>query len=270
MLENEAKAYIELSLHECGREICIPDKVFHFTPKDYHLFHYVTAGKGTFEIDGETYHLHRGMIFYIPPHVEPHYSPDPDDPWAYEWLGFSGSSASGFLALAGLSREHPIYSDDSFSLKEFFDSIVNEYALKGTLDLYCLGEAYRLFGRLIQNGAGQEKTLTAKETHLQAAKEYIQNNYQFEIKVDDVASNVGVSANYLASVFKELEDSSTKAYLTKVRMEKAKLLLATGQYKIKEVAEMTGYKNQLHFSGEFHKYYGEAPSAFLGEKGDRK
>lgn len=264
--ENEAKNYIELSLHECGREMVIPEKIFHFTPKKYHLFHYVTSGKGVFELNGRVYKIHRGMIFYIPPEAEPHYAPDANDPWSYEWLGFAGSNAERFLSLSGISESHPIYEDDALALKSYFDDIVNEYNLKGNLDLYCLSEAYALFSRMIVTSETTNTNLSAKETHLLAAKEYILNNFEFEIKVDDVASNVGVSANYLASVFKELDHSSTKSYLTKVRMEKARLYLMTGQYKVKEVAAMVGYKNQLHFSSEFRKYYGQAPSSFLAEK----
>jgi len=264
--EDEAKNYIELSLHECGREQCIPEKIFHFTPKEYHLFHYVTNGKGTFTLAGVTYKIHKGMIFYIPPRAEPHYSPDAADPWSYEWLGFAGSNASRFLSLSGISETSPVYDDSNMALKPFFDEIVNEYSLKGTLDLYCLSQAYAIFSKMIQNGDKAKANLSAKEGHLISAKEYILNNYEFDIKVEDVASNVGVSANYLASVFKELEDSSTKNYLTQIRMEKAKLLLMTGRYKIKEVAEMVGYKNQLHFSSQFHKYYSKAPSDYLGQK----
>jgi AraC-like DNA-binding protein len=262
--EDEAKNYIELSLWECGREICIPNKIFHFTSKTYHLFHYVTAGKGSFELNGKSYKIHKGMIFYIPPHGDPHYSPDPEDPWAYEWLGFDGAMAASFLKLSGISSQDPVFFDETMALKSYFDAIFNEYSSKGKLDLYCLGQAYCLFSSLISHHGGKEASLTSKETHLTAAKDFILNNYQFDISVNDVASNVGVTPNYLAAVFQELEHSSTKSYLTQVRMAKAKLLLATGQYRIKDVAEMVGYKNQLHFSSQFHKYYGKTPSEMLG------
>ena len=93
--------------------------------------------------------------------------------------------------------------------------------------------------------------------------EYSNNNYQFPITVADVAKNVGITANYLSSLFHDYEGMSTKSYLIKVRMEKAATILRSGAYKIKEAGVMSGYKDQLHFSSEFRKYHGVCPSEFL-------
>lgn len=261
-----ADNHLELSLHECGREHCLAAKEFHFTPKTYHLFHYVSAGKGTFSLAGKTYHLHRGDLFYIPPHAEPHYSPDKEDPWSYTWLGFGGVDAEGFLALAHISEKNPVYHDESGDLKNYFDEIANRYIERGHLDLKCLGYAYLLFAHLSEPGATESVPWSLKAGHLQAAKEYILNNYQFPIKIEDIAENVGVSPNYLSSLFKELENTSTKSYLTEVRMEKAKILLQSGRLKVKDVGAAVGYPNQLHFSGEFKKHFGVAPSQIQEEK----
>lgn len=50
-----------------------------------------------------------------------------------------------------------------------------------------------------------------------------------------------------------------------VRMTKALTLLQSGQFSIKTVSEMVGFKNQLHFSNEFKKYYGSSPINYLKE-----
>ncbi len=264
--ENDAASYMELSLHESGRETCRKDKEFTFTPKEYHLFHYVTVGRGIFEMNGTVYKIRKGMIFYIPPGARPYYYPDPAEPWTYEWFGFNGIKAESFLKLSGISEQHPVYDDVNMDLKPFFDAISTEYAETGSLNLFCLGQAYSLFGRLFAEAVGP--SLNIREAHLQSAKEYIHNNYKFRVTVEEVASNVGISPNYLASLFKEYENSNTKAYLTQVRMEKAAELLRLGNYPIKDVAALVGYKNQLHFSGEFRKYYGMSPTSFQSkEKG---
>jgi hypothetical protein len=105
----DASSYLELNLKECGREICLPDKEFTYTPKSYHLFHYVASGKEPWCMADKTYHLHRGDLFYFAPHDLPHYTPDHDDPWSYLWLGFDGTNAKAFLSLAGLSSENPVF-----------------------------------------------------------------------------------------------------------------------------------------------------------------
>lgn len=260
--ENDAASYIELSLHECGREECLPDKTFHFTPKEYHLFHYVLRGKGIFSYKGYTYKLKRGDVFYIPPREVPTYHPDPSDPWTYEWIGIGGSRAAELIEKAHISASKPVFHDETLVYKTHFDAIANEYLSKGKLNLYCLGQVYSLFGRLFGNELTSADPTVQKTAHLLAAKEYIHNNYQFDISVDDIAKNVGITANYLSSLFNAFEGMSTKFYLTKVRMEVAATILRSGAYLIKDAGAMVGYKNQLHFSSEFRKYYGMCPSEF--------
>jgi AraC-like DNA-binding protein len=267
---SDATKYVELSLHEAGREVCVPDKIFSYTPKTYHLFHYIETGKGTLEYKGVTYNLHAGQIFYIAPGDKPFYKPDPNDPWSYVWLGFSGSNAARFLGLAGLSSSSPIYNDPDRKLKPFFEAVENEKRAKGVFDLTALGYAYQLFGELISTHLKVTPEVDAKKRHVESAKEFIHNNYAFDISAGDIAKSVGVSPNYLANIFREVENSSPKKYLIQVRMEQAAVLLSTHQYKIKEVAKMVAYPNQLHFSNAFHKYYGVSPLQYAKSKGAKK
>src|SRR5574344_1779530 len=266
---DKASSYLELNLMECGREICISDKDIVLSQKNYHLFHYINSGKGLFEIEGKTYVLSKGMVFYIPPNTQAHYSPDKNDPWTYTWLGFDGVAVESFLKRANISRTNPVLGDDdTLELNDCFSRLYDEYKKCSYLNVVCLGIGYELFGRMLNKFGG--KLVDYKETmsYVSFAKEYIDNNYQFEVKIDDVANSVGVTPNYLANVFQKSEKMSPKQYLTKIRMEKAKLLLSKNQYKVKDVSNAVGYKNQLHFSNEFKKYYGCSPKNFTvgGEK----
>jgi AraC family transcriptional regulator of arabinose operon len=261
----KASNYLELSLQECGKEQCIPDKMFHFTTKTYHLFHYVVSGRGTFVLNNIEYSLKEGMIFYIPPGAHPVYYPDHSNPWTYIWLGFSGSNAKYYLDTIGCDERSPIIIDKNRLLYEYFNDIYNDYRLKGYLDLDCLGIAYQLFNAMIaiKKDNHESKDISSKESYVMAAKEFIQNNYEFAIKIEDIAKNVQVSPNYLANVFKATEKKSPKEYLTDIRMKKAELLLSSCRYKVKDVGEMVGYKNQLHFSNEFKKRYGLSPLNYM-------
>jgi len=259
-----ADQYIELNLRECGREKCISEKSFTFTVKNYHLFHYVIAGEGNFELAGKKYHLHKGNIFYIPPGERPTYYPDPQDPWTYQWLGFDGSNAKKYLEECGINTNNPVAHDrNDFVIKTFFDGIYDRYQEIGFLDLKCLGLSYEMFDLLMSlSPKSTDQPVSAKERIVKGGREFIANNYQFAITVDDIANSMGVTPNYLANVFSELGGLSPKRYLTNFRMDKACLLLKTGKYKIKDVGKMVGYDNQLHFSTEFKKQIGMSPLEF--------
>lgn len=250
---------LELKLLECGKEKCIADKKFSFTPKGYHLFHYVISGKGCFVDDGKKHNLKKGHIFYIPPGEVRRYFPDNDDPWTYIWLGFDGTKAQYLLNHSGFSETNSIFYDgENHPLKGLFNNLYDVYQGAGFLNLECLGLGYQIFSNMIDIYI-KETRLSDPEIHLHKAKEFIYNNYQFHISVLDVATNVGVASNYLSGIFKKYEGISTKQFLTKVRMERALILIKSGQLNIKKIAELVGYKNQLHFSGEFKKHFGYSP-----------
>lgn len=258
----DSSKYLELNVLEAGREVCVNDKVVTFTPKTYHLFHYILSGKGHLNYGNAEYDIKAGDFFYIAPGDQPRYQPDPHDPWSYEWIGLGGSSATRLIALSGISAENPVRADKTREIKRFFDGIVaSQGDVKGTFSLDALSCAYGLFAR-IAKPVEPSSRLSAKQAHIAAAKEFIENNYAFSVTMESVAKSVGVTPNYLSNIFNELEGSSPKAYLTKTRMEKAALLLRSGQYRIKEIAAMVSYPNQLHFSAAFHKYFGVSPSEY--------
>lgn len=263
---DNAKNYIELNLLESGREVCIPEKEIVFSQKTYHLFHYIVSGKGVFEINGKQYHLHKGMIFYIPPQSDAKYAPDRDDPWTYEWLGFDGSTIENYLIRADISKNNPIFIDKEGTLRKYFDEINNELNDVSYLNIVCLGLAYELFGQILKMNGGINNEFTSSESYIVMAKQFIDNNFQFDVKVEDAANRIGITTNYLANIFQKSVHYSPKQYLINVRMTRAKLLLKTDHYKIKDVAKKVGYKNQLHFSNEFKKFYGVSPKNYENQE----
>lgn len=252
----------ELCVFECGKEECVKSKTIALTAKPYHLFHYVYAGKGTFILNNKKYSVSKGSIFYIPENTDAVYYADPENPWSYEWVCFNGTIVDEILKFLDININNPIILDTNKTYKNAFDHLTYRYSSTGQLDLFVLGCLYGLFSEMITNKKGKENVITNKVT-IQLAKDFIYNNYQFDISVNDIAKNAHVTPNYLSSVFQKEEGMSTKSFLIKVRMENALVLLKTKQFKIKEVAEMVGYSNQLHFSNEFKKFYGKAPSFYL-------
>lgn len=258
----DISTYTELAIFECGREECVKSKVINLKIKNYYLFHYVLYGKGTLVIHGKEYRLNKGCIFYIPKNTSATYFPDKEDPWIYEWVGFSGTEASKYLDELNLSADNPIIQDEHRIYKKYFDTIVSRYINSGYLDLTSLGGLYQLFGEMIYDKEGDAKK-SKTYVIVRLAKDFIKHNYQFDITIDDIAKNANVTPNYLSSIFQKEEKMTTKKYLTKMRMTKAMEFLESGNYKIGEVASMVGYPNQLHFSSEFKKYYGNSPLNYL-------
>lgn len=81
--------------------------------------------------------------------------------------------------------------------------------------------------------------------------DYIRNHYTEDVHLNDIAQEMGVSPNYLCSMFKKEVGTGIVAYITALRIEKAKQLLRETQLKSYEIAERVGYSNPSYFSTVF-------------------
>lgn len=86
--------------------------------------------------------------------------------------------------------------------------------------------------------------------------------YEEELSLYFVAEKMYLNYSYASRIFKEVTGSSFSDNVLKLRMEKAKELLATGS-KVYEVAEQVGYKHVNYFSRSFQKYWGIKPSEMI-------
>lgn len=90
-------------------------------------------------------------------------------------------------------------------------------------------------------------------------KLYIESNYTDDISLYSAAENVHMSPSYISKIFKKNTGCNFVEYLTTVRINQSKLLLADMNIKIYEVATMVGYKSTKHFSQVFKAQVGMTP-----------
>lgn len=91
-------------------------------------------------------------------------------------------------------------------------------------------------------------------------EEYIGDHYMDPIAMEDIAACVGLSANYVRSVFKSSRGKTIQRYLLEYRLEMACLLLRDTPNTVGRVGQMVGYNNVSYFCASFQKQYGKTPS----------
>ncbi|MDR0487755.1 MAG: response regulator, partial [Treponema sp.] len=105
--------------------------------------------------------------------------------------------------------------------------------------------------------------LSHHQTILHRAIAYIESNYQNPaLSLDKTAAAANVSQSHLSFLFKKKMQSSFHKYVTKIRIEKAIVLLKENDFRTYEVAEKVGYSNAQYFSVSFKKYTGVSPHQF--------
>jgi two-component system response regulator YesN len=97
---------------------------------------------------------------------------------------------------------------------------------------------------------------SSADTQLNLVLEYIQDNYNQDISLADVAEKIFISPSYLSRIFRKKTGCSFKEWINRLRIEKAKEMLMQTKLKHYEIAEKVGYCDYKHFSEYFHKYCG--------------
>jgi two-component system response regulator YesN len=92
--------------------------------------------------------------------------------------------------------------------------------------------------------------------------EFIRQNYDKDISLSDAADLVGITPEYLSKLFSKEMGINFSTFLGEFRVSIAKKLLAAGNYKIYEVAEMVGYKDTKYFNKVFRSIMGVSPSDY--------
>ena len=90
---------------------------------------------------------------------------------------------------------------------------------------------------------------------------YIEEYYNRDIGLNELADRAGMSTAYLSVLFKSEVGTSYVKYLTDLRIKHAKKLLKEG-YKVSEVSEMVGYNNYRYFCDIFKKCVGKTPNEY--------
>ena len=91
---------------------------------------------------------------------------------------------------------------------------------------------------------------------------YIDSHYAEEVTLQDLAERFFLSREYISRKFKQQFRENLSDYIERVRMEQAKLLLMNPQYRIAQVAELVGYKDEKYFSKVFKKLEGLSPNEY--------
>lgn len=93
-------------------------------------------------------------------------------------------------------------------------------------------------------------------------KEYVENNYMYDISMQEAAQTMGYSDAYFSKLFKQYFNQNFTAYLTEYRMKKAKQLLSDTNESIKDISRMVGYTDSNYFAKIFKRIVGEIPSKY--------
>lgn len=100
----------------------------------------------------------------------------------------------------------------------------------------------------------------ARGALVSAASYYLEAHYAEELNLAVLAAELHVSPAHLSRTFKAVRGETPLSYLTRLRMTKARQLLADPNQTVVAVAHAVGYQDPFYFSKLFKRHTGVAPS----------
>ena len=94
-------------------------------------------------------------------------------------------------------------------------------------------------------------------------KEIIQDQVDTNITLKEISKEMNIHPSYLSREFSKYFDNlSFGEYIQKQRIEKAIAYMQSSTYTLTEIAYLTGFSDQSHFTRIFKKHTGKNPSAY--------
>ena len=259
--------FIDLGMYQYGYEQCEPGHSFGPATRNHYLFHYIISGTGTLMADNakgetQTYSIKSGQGFLVFPGQITTYIADQNLPWEYVWIEFDGLRVKEALDLTELSVNTPVYHSHSKDLRE---QLMNEmlYIVHHAKEspFHLIGHLYLFLDYLTQSAKSKKLVQSSKmsDYYIKEAINYIEQNFQNNITIEDIAAICGINRSYFGKIFRNSIGRSPQEFLMNYRMVKATELLKLTSLSIAEIGSAVGYENQLHFSRAFKTIYGVSP-----------
>ncbi len=257
----------------------------HLLPKrfiyDYEL-EFFTQSDGAMYIDEKLYPVHKGDIVFR----RPGQTTQGIMPYCCYLIGFDMTGTADRLrenynfwgAQAGGFQKnyrhpvldpipvlfHPIAGDKYLGLfdlvlKEFINpSAASSVLLKAyTLQILCL------LSRDVRDPLNNRAVLQSGHgMAIKRAVDYIAVNLGAPLRLETLAKLAGLSPTYFHKIFSETMGVTPNDFLTGLRLERAKELLARTNLPVYKVAMECGFENIPYFSSLFKKHQGIAPAEF--------
>jgi AraC-like DNA-binding protein len=112
----------------------------------------------------------------------------------------------------------------------------------------------------------QRSALKKTPSWVKELKQIIQDQIDTNLSLTEISKTLDINPSYLSREFsKHFENLSFGEYIRKLRIEKAIELIRQNKYSLTEIAYLTGFSDQSHFTRIFKQHTQKSPSGYKKE-----
>jgi len=252
-----------LFLTEIGYE---DNTLFHpFTQgksSDHYLLVYVAKGDGWYRVRNKRYEVAQNNYFVLPVKHANELASTPENPWSIYWAYFSGRQAANIAQHLMGKQYGPREAKPLVGRVSQFNDILHHLELMENIEnlVYANSRFYTFlcsFRLMVLSARKYGK----KDGVIQSI-EYMRENINTMVNLEDLAEVAGLSVSHYCAVFKQKTMQTPLQLFTSMKIQRACQLLQNRSQTIKAIAYHLGFFDQYHFSKVFKQVMGIAPKNF--------
>lgn len=236
----------------------------HFTKRNgwncFQLF-YTHAGSGVLNLGNRMYELTPGSLFLLDCRPYHYFYASSDEGWNYSFILFDGGNSRYLYDLIknnSLLYLHMAGTRIVQKLNRIFELSTGEDA---DFEL-----RFHELMTQIMGGLSTEKAAVSTPVDvpvwLSRLQTYIAENYNQELRVEELAKMAYLSPSRFAHRFKEMVGESPIEYQYKLRIAHAKEYLESTDLPLNEICEKVGFHNETNFYARFKQATGLPPGKY--------
>ncbi len=239
----------------------------HVISRNEYYYQWIQCIKGEGELvtGGKTFRIKEGTAMLLIKGI-PHEYYAVSQSWIVDWIVFDGHQVGHFLKdTFGIKTSGAFYLSRPdiflFRIRSTAEIGQSDCTLKG---IKYSGIIYSLLTDIVQYASVNSNANAYNQYFkLKPLFQYIEQNYNKPLTLEDLANTTGVTAPHLCTLFKKATNIRVFQYINSVRIKKSKeLLLQNPQMQIREVASLSGFEDANYFCSVFKKQEQISPSQF--------
>ena len=222
-------------------------------PQDTHYIEVITSGIAYYcDDDGIRRKYTAGTMFWHVGNDETVHETDPDDPYrcyAFHLAGFPPARIAPHISLWLPVEQVREFGSDC--MKAYHSNVSDQEHL-----------ADYIYYSLLYHATAPVSSMISYPKTLTKALRLIEENDLGDLAVDDIAHYAEISKPHLFALFKQHLHCSPYQYMLQQRIDRAKILLCSGNTPIKEIASLCSFNSLDVFFRQFRKITGMTPAEY--------
>ena len=230
---------------------------------EFYELEVILDGEGSYVVDGKTYQMERGALFFMSP------------------ISFHKLSYCRRTKLINVM--FPVDSVNEELLGSICPDFAHFYTVLNESDIAFFVMLAENLIKFLSGESKQEKIIFISYLHCLLAKVaelaekgvparlpepieralvWIHSNFKNRVSIADVARVANYSSHYFCEVFKKYMGRTLHCYLEELRFSHARNLLRYSQMTVTQICYECGFTDYAHFTQRFKLRYGVTPSRY--------